>query len=183
MPAIDQLISNGADWRARLGTEEPRSLQDLLYQVQVSDDQAKAGATLKILLAHGLDPNHRDEFTGDPILIRAMENHNQSVERGLVEAGADPWATSPGPMHTTCVEVAIDGGEFDFLHWLVERGAFDHRPLGQVEAVLHYLAKRPRDFAPEFHDSQSLAAAIVQRTGLKPDAAVQSLLRDHPHRG
>ena len=183
VPAIDQLISEGADWRARLGTEEPRSLQDLLYEVQVSDDGAKAAAVLKVLLAHGLDPNERDDLSGEPILRQAIVSPNTTVERGLVEAGADPWATSPGPMHTTCIEVAIDSGEFKFLHWLIARGAFDHRPRGQVEAILQAMTKQPRSTPWVLQQNQSLAGAILQRTRLKPDPSVQSLLRDHPHRG
>ncbi len=181
--AINQLIANGANWRAKLGTQKPRSLQDLLYEVQTSDDDAKAGATLSILLAHGLDPNQREESSGDPILRQAIVSPNKTVELGLVAAGADPWATGPGPMHTTCIQVAIENGKYGFVHWLVERGLFDHRPAGQVVTVLTYLARQPRDFAPDLIDNRDLAAAIVKRTGITPDGTVQSLLRDHPHRG
>lgn len=63
VPAIEELIDNGADWRAKLGTEGTLALQDLLYEVQISDD-AKAAPTLAILLTHGLDPNMREKNTG-----------------------------------------------------------------------------------------------------------------------
>lgn len=174
VPAIEQLIDNGADWRAKLGTKGTRVLQDLLYEVQISKD-AKAAPTLAILLAHGLDPNMR-ETTGDPILHLPIILNNGPVERGLIEAGADPWAMTRDVVPENAMELAIESGEWDFLVWLVERGAFDHRPAGQVEKVLHVLASRLRSFAPVLADNQRVARAILERTRLQPDTAVRSLL-------
>lgn len=74
------------------------------------------------------------------------------------------------------MQLAIETGEWDFLVWLVERGAFDNRSTVEVTGVLHMLAKQPRDFAPELADNQRVARAILERTRLQPDPAVRSLL-------
>ena len=174
VPAIGQLMDNGADWRAKLGTEGTRALQDLRYEVLTSDE-AKAAPTLAILLAHGLDPNMRDS-TGAPILHFPVALRNGPIERGLVEAGADPWATTRDSIPKNAMQIAIENGATEFLLWLIDHGAFDNRPVPQVEGVLHVLAARPRDFAPELADNQRVARAIIERTQLKPDNSTLSLL-------
>ncbi len=141
-------------------------------------DNARTVPTLSILLAHGLDPNMREAMSGESVLSFPVLLHNDPVAKGLVEVGADVWARKKGPDSSTMIGLAIESGGQDFVVWLVGRGAFDHRSEGELEGVLRMLAADSPYSPAMVAANRRVARAILDRTGTRPDAVVQSFLAE-----
>jgi len=192
---VGALLDKGADVKYR----DTNSFTALHAAVRDSDygedrdQRARAVATIKVLLAHGADPNarlHQEKqtvralnevsFEGATPIVLAAEVNNLDAIKALVEGGADPTiATEKG---TTALILAAGGATDEqrprpveerslaigTIRYLVEHGA-DVNAVGEFGwTATHAAAYQALDDVIEYLVSKGAKLEIIDELGQTP---------------
>lgn len=134
---VQLLVENGAElnsrnnygWTAVMFAGQ--RAKDLLLSAGASEEGLKEAALFGAISSHrtdsaldlikyGANPDATDE-RGNPLLLMAVLNKNDSVLRALLDAGANPNSSSPSG--NTALQTAVFEGNYETAKFLIERGA------------------------------------------------------------
>lgn len=135
LSAVDVILGAGAD--TRQPDKSAKSTRDFVYYLTLPGgalmDQDGVNEMIRLYLKHGGDPNVRTLGESQaPLIARLAVIDNIAGIKILLEAGADPWASTlkngQRQRDSAMALLASGGKSYDTLHQLIDAGWFDAVP-------------------------------------------------------
>ena len=167
--AIEALIKAGADLR-QVDRPSKGSARDFIYYLTLPGgdkmSQEEINHLLTVYLEQGGDPDARLQTPDGSPMARSMGMGGANIEgvRILLEAGADPWASTKDDANDSLMTVVnLKEDQFNFFDEMIDAGYFTEQPQDRLHAFFVSLggyAQRGDEISKEI---QRIAMRILKR--------------------